>query len=147
MDARDRIPFFFIILAYFIYESGSDLAMLTYDEIRICPRENLWKSYLCFIPSEVTLPASHAMPCHAILVSLVSECTCCLAERRPCPVVPRLCSVAPMMEWTDNHYRQLARLLSRHTWLYTEMVVDQTILHQQEKLVRISLPDLHPLGR
>ena len=27
------------------------------------------------------------------------------------------------------HYRQLARLISRHTWLYTEMVVDMTILH------------------
>ena len=52
-----------------------------------------------------------------------------------------------MMEWTDNHYRQLARLLSRHTGLYTEMVVDQTILHQQDRLVRIRLPLLHLLGR
>ena len=33
------------------------------------------------------------------------------------------------MDWTDMHYRQLARLISRHTWLYTEMVVDMTILH------------------
>ena len=33
------------------------------------------------------------------------------------------------MDWTDVYYRQLARLMSRHTWLYTEMVVDQTILH------------------
>ena len=33
------------------------------------------------------------------------------------------------MDWTDIHYRQLARLISRHTWLYTEMVVDMTILH------------------
>ena len=32
------------------------------------------------------------------------------------------------MDWTDVHYRQLARLLSRHTWLYTEMVVDSTLL-------------------
>lgn len=29
------------------------------------------------------------------------------------------------MDWTDVHYRQLARIISRHTWLYTEMVVDQ----------------------
>ena len=33
------------------------------------------------------------------------------------------------MDWTDLYYRQLARMISRHTWLYTEMVVDQTILH------------------
>lgn len=38
-------------------------------------------------------------------------------------------SVAPMMDWTDLHYRQLARLLSKHTWLWTEMVVDKTIIH------------------
>ena len=33
------------------------------------------------------------------------------------------------MEWTDLHFRQLVRMLSRHTWLYTEMVVDKTLLH------------------
>jgi tRNA-dihydrouridine synthase len=33
------------------------------------------------------------------------------------------------MDWTDIHYRQLARLLSKHTWLYTEMVVDSTLQH------------------
>lgn len=45
---------------------------------------------------------------------------------------PQLLSVAPMMDWTDLHYRQLARLLSRHTWLYTEMVVDSTLLHNPD---------------
>jgi tRNA-dihydrouridine synthase len=38
-------------------------------------------------------------------------------------------SVAPMMEWTDRHYRFLARLLTRRTRLYTEMVVDNTLRH------------------
>jgi len=33
------------------------------------------------------------------------------------------------------HFRQLARMLSRHTWLYTEMVVDQTVVHQSHNLV------------
>jgi tRNA-dihydrouridine synthase len=33
------------------------------------------------------------------------------------------------MDWTDVHYRHLARLISKHTWLYTEMVVDQTLIH------------------
>ncbi|XP_037409740.1 uncharacterized protein LOC119272335 isoform X2 [Triticum dicoccoides] len=43
-------------------------------------------------------------------------------------------SVAPMMDWTDNHYRTLARLISRHAWLYIEMVVAETIVHQKDKL-------------
>ena len=37
------------------------------------------------------------------------------------------------MDWTDVHYRQLARLVSRHTWLYTEMVVDNTLIHQPNR--------------
>lgn len=45
------------------------------------------------------------------------------------------CSVAPMMDWTDNHYRTLARLISKHAWLYTEMVVAETIVHQKDNLV------------
>ncbi|CAE8720144.1 unnamed protein product [Polarella glacialis] len=31
-------------------------------------------------------------------------------------------SVAPMMQWTDVHYRKLARLLTRRTLLFTEMI-------------------------
>jgi tRNA-dihydrouridine synthase A len=31
-------------------------------------------------------------------------------------------SVAPMMDWTDRHYRYFARLITRHTLLYTEMI-------------------------
>jgi tRNA-dihydrouridine synthase A len=42
-----------------------------------------------------------------------------------------------MMDWTDNHYRTLARLISRHAWLYTEMVVAETIVHQKDNLVRV----------
>jgi hypothetical protein len=49
------------------------------------------------------------------------------------------CSVAPMMDWTDNHYRTLARLISRHAWLYTEMVVAETIVHQKDSLVSLPL--------
>jgi tRNA-dihydrouridine synthase A len=37
-----------------------------------------------------------------------------------------------MMDWTDLHYRQLARLLSKNVWLYTEMVVDTTIIHNPD---------------
>eukprot|EP00268_Persea_americana_P067482 TRINITY_DN9302_c0_g3_i15.p2 TRINITY_DN9302_c0_g3~~TRINITY_DN9302_c0_g3_i15.p2 ORF type:complete len:114 (+),score=22.05 TRINITY_DN9302_c0_g3_i15:416-757(+) len=57
------------------------------------------------------------------------------------------CSVAPMMDWTDNHYRALARLISRHAWLYTEMVVAETIVHQKENLDRfLAFPlEQHPI--
>ena len=33
------------------------------------------------------------------------------------------------MDWTDVYYRQLARLISRHTWLWTEMMVDKTVIN------------------
>lgn len=41
-----------------------------------------------------------------------------------------------MMDWTDVHYRQLARIISKHTWLWTEMVVDNTVIHTDR-------PDMH----
>ncbi|MFK7996069.1 MAG: tRNA dihydrouridine(20/20a) synthase DusA [Granulosicoccus sp.] len=37
--------------------------------------------------------------------------------------------IAPMMELTDRHYRYLARLLTRHTLLYTEMLTSAAIIH------------------
>ncbi|KAL6843423.1 hypothetical protein ACP4OV_026745 [Aristida adscensionis] len=61
--------------------------------------------------------------------------------------LPPLFSVAPMMDWTDNHYRTLARLISRHAWLYTEMVVAETIVHQKDNLDRfLAFPEeQHPI--
>lgn len=41
----------------------------------------------------------------------------------------RRVSVAPMLEWTDRHYRYLARQISRHAWLYTEMIHAGAIIH------------------
>ena len=38
-------------------------------------------------------------------------------------------AVAPMMDWTDRHYRYFARLISRHTLLYTEMVTTGALLN------------------
>jgi tRNA-dihydrouridine synthase A len=46
-----------------------------------------------------------------------------------------ICSVAPMMEWTDKHYRTVARIISKHAWLYTEMLAAETIVYQQGNLV------------
>ena len=40
-------------------------------------------------------------------------------------------SVAPMMEWTDRHYRYLARMLTKRTKLYTEMVVADDVVKKE----------------
>ncbi|XP_052480492.1 uncharacterized protein LOC105804227 isoform X2 [Gossypium raimondii] len=53
--------------------------------------------------------------------------------------LPPLFSVASMMEWTDNHYRTLARLISKHAWLYTEMLAAETIVYQQGNLAFVSV--------
>lgn len=45
-------------------------------------------------------------------------------------------SVAPMMQVTDQHWRFMARGLTRRTLLYTEMVVDQTLLYNRDGLAR-----------
>ncbi|CAM6090776.1 unnamed protein product [Calypogeia fissa] len=49
---------------------------------------------------------------------------------------PPQLSIAPMMDWTDNYFRTLARLMTRCAWLYTEMVVAETIVHQADNLGR-----------
>jgi tRNA-dihydrouridine synthase A len=41
----------------------------------------------------------------------------------------RRVSIAPMMDWTDSRCRTFHRLISRHTWLYTEMVTTGALLH------------------
>lgn len=62
--------------------------------------------------------------------------------------LPPLFSVAPMMDWTDNHYRTLARLISKHAWLFTEMVVAETIVHQENNLDRFLAftSEQHPIA-
>ncbi len=40
----------------------------------------------------------------------------------------RTVSVAPMLDWTDRHCRQFHRQITRHTWLYTEMVTTGALL-------------------
>jgi len=41
----------------------------------------------------------------------------------------RRLTVAPMMELTDRHFRYLARLLSKHALLYTEMLTSAAVIH------------------
>jgi tRNA-dihydrouridine synthase A len=40
----------------------------------------------------------------------------------------RFC-IAPMMDWTDRHFRYFARLISKRTVLYTEMVTTGALIH------------------
>ena len=40
----------------------------------------------------------------------------------------RVC-VAPMLNCTDRHYRYLLRQISRHSYLYTEMLMSSALLH------------------
>lgn len=45
----------------------------------------------------------------------------------------RRLSVAPMLDWTDRHYRHMARQISRHTWLYTEMINAGAVIYGDEQ--------------
>jgi tRNA-dihydrouridine synthase A len=55
-------------------------------------------------------------------------------------------SVAPMMDWTTSAYRNLARQLSRHTLLYTEMVTTGALIHgDTERFLRHD-PAEYPLA-
>ncbi len=57
----------------------------------------------------------------------------------------RLC-VAPMMDWTDRHCRYFLRQISRHAWLYTEMITASAIRHgDRDRLLGFS-PEEHPLA-
>ncbi len=42
-----------------------------------------------------------------------------------------LIAIAPMMDWTDRHYRVLMRCLTQRTLLYTEMVHANAMIHGQ----------------
>ena len=56
---------------------------------------------------------------HQILISV----------NRSTTLPPRRLSVAPMMDWTDRHCRMFHRQITKHTWLYTEMVTTGAIIH------------------
>lgn len=64
-----------------------------------------------------------------------------LPGRRPLPAQVARLAVAPMMEWTDRHYRVLARMMTRHTELYTEMIGDAAVVRGPERLTMFN-PDL-----
>ncbi len=42
---------------------------------------------------------------------------------------PRKICIAPMLDWTDRHYRYMMRLITKRTMLYTEMITSNAIIH------------------
>ncbi len=55
-------------------------------------------------------------------------------------------SVAPMLDWTDRHFRQLLRQLTRRTLLYTEMVSTGALLHGDRERLLAYDPAERPLA-
>ncbi|KAG7528318.1 Carotenoid oxygenase [Arabidopsis thaliana x Arabidopsis arenosa] len=50
-----------------------------------------------------------------------------------------------MMEWTDNHYRTLARIITKHAWLYTEMIAAETLFTSRPIWFLAFSPQQHPI--
>jgi tRNA-dihydrouridine synthase A len=68
-----------------------------------------------------------------------------MADSRDTKESHRFC-VAPMMEWTDRHCRYFLRLISRRTFLYTEMVTAEAVLHgDRERLLGFDASE-HPVA-
>lgn len=59
--------------------------------------------------------------------------------------INRTFSVAPMLDWTDRHYRYFARIMSKETLLYTEMVTTGAILHGKGDYLAFNKEE-HPLA-
>lgn len=71
-------------------------------------------------------------------------------KNQPNPVISissanRRFSVAPMLDWTDKHYRYFARLMSKQALLYTEMVTTGAILHGKGDYLAYNQEE-HPLA-
>lgn len=61
-------------------------------------------------------------------------------------IASRRFAVAPMMEWTDRHCRYFLRLISKRTFLYTEMVTaDAVVCGAPERVLGFD-PAEHPLA-
>ncbi|TGK07794.1 tRNA dihydrouridine(20/20a) synthase DusA [Leptospira semungkisensis] len=55
-------------------------------------------------------------------------------------------SVAPMMDWTDKHFRFFLRLISKYSLLYTEMVTTGAILRGDKDRHLLFSPEEAPLS-
>ena len=69
----------------------------------------------------------------------------CAALRRG-PMPDRRVSIAPMLAYTDRHFRYFMRLLSKHTVLYTEMITTGALLRgERQRLLEYNEIE-HPLA-
>lgn len=58
----------------------------------------------------------------------------------------RRLSVAPMLDLTNKHYRYMARQISRHAWLYSEMIhADAIVYGDRQQLLAIDESE-HPVA-
>lgn len=55
-------------------------------------------------------------------------------------------SVAPMIDVTDTHFRYLARLLTKHALLYTDMITTGAILHGKHERLMTFHNEEHPVA-
>jgi tRNA-dihydrouridine synthase A len=58
----------------------------------------------------------------------------------------RRLSVAPMMDWTDRHFRYMMRLITRRTLLYTEMVNMNALIRGDRHRHLDFSPEEHPVS-
>lgn len=61
-------------------------------------------------------------------------------------MIDRKISIAPMMKWTDKHFRYLIRLMSKNVLLYTEMIPSGAILNGDRKRLLEYNAEEHPLA-
>jgi tRNA-dihydrouridine synthase A len=43
-------------------------------------------------------------------------------------------SIAPMIQWTDRNWRYYMRLITKKTWLYSEMIMDNALYYNPKRL-------------
>lgn len=55
-----------------------------------------------------------------------------------------LLSIAPMIDWTHQHFRVFMRLLAPKAWLYTEMQTTGAVLHKPQKALQFDSKE-HPI--
>jgi tRNA-dihydrouridine synthase A len=55
-------------------------------------------------------------------------------------------SIAPMMDWTDRHYRYFARLISKEALLYSEMVTTGALIYGDKERHLQYNEDEHPVA-
>ncbi|OEH77739.1 dihydrouridine synthase domain-containing protein [Cyclospora cayetanensis] len=82
----------------------------------------------------IGIPVSFALHFNALLAATYNDSNGMEDEGSSLDGSQPLLAVAPMIAVSNSHFRNFMRLLTRKTTLYTEMVVDSTILHNTHHL-------------